>query len=97
MSKQQTIVEVDGPEEGDWTTVDHEAFWAHGRLVLCQRSRRGADGTWREGWYAEQHGLFLHASSMEAAVLKVMDLDRWWPNVWWLNDHGDAHQVELTY
>jgi hypothetical protein len=61
------------PEDGDYTTTDHERFYQDGKLAVLVEE--GAE------W---AHALKAH-----------MDEQRFWPNVWFLSDHGNAHLIDM--
>lgn len=63
----------DEPEEGDYTTEDHEHFHQFGKRAVVVDE--GAE------W---PHTLKAH-----------MDRERFWPNVWFLSDHGNAHRIDM--
>lgn len=63
----------DAPEEGDYTTADHEHFYQFGKLVFVVSEE--------EEW---------------PPTLKAhMNCEQFWPNVWWISDHGNAHLIVL--
>ena len=63
----------DAPEEGDYTTADHEHFHQFGKLVLVVSEEE----EWRPKLKAQ------------------MDREQFWPNVWWISDHGNAHLMQM--
>jgi hypothetical protein len=69
------------PEEGDWTTMDHINFFSDGHLML-QAHMPGDRHT----------PLCDHC--MWDAIDAVMDLEKFWPNVWFISDHGNAHLMK---
>ena len=64
----------DAPEEGDYTTEDHEHFYQFGKRAVVVSEE--------EEW---------------PPTLKAhMDREQFWPNVWWISDHGNAHLINLS-
>ncbi len=43
-------------------------------------------------WY--QHGKLYHKGD-EASLKQKMAQDQFWPNVWFISDHGNAHLMTL--
>lgn len=60
--------EEESPEEGDYTTEDHEHWYQHGKLAV-------------EGDYAD--------------VVQHMNQEKFWPNAWFISDHGNAHLITM--
>lgn len=83
------------PEDGDLTTTDHETFYQHGRLVLDGRNRtQGIYYAWiGPGKPQERMGPF---ATVKDALRAYMDRVQFWPNCWFISDHGNAHLMDLT-
>ncbi len=83
------------PQEGDLTTEDHEMFYQNGRLVLDGRNKTsGIYYAWiGPGKPQERMGPF---ETVERALRAYMDRTQFWPNVWFISDHGNAHLMDLT-
>ncbi len=93
------------PQEGDITTSDHETFYQDGKVVL-----RMIDGPTGEYWeyrdysHADANGVRTGArylplgrfASVEQAIKAYMVATQFWPNVWFISDHGNAHLMDLT-
>jgi hypothetical protein len=81
------------PGDDDITTTDHEEFYQDGRLVLSASRNR-------EGYYyaridgrEQRIGPF---SDYKAALRAFMDRVQFWPNAWFISDHGNAHLIDLS-
>lgn len=49
--------------------------------------------------FYQSHKLWLEIDEdedMVAAIQARMEKDRFWPNVWFISDHGNAHLMSLT-
>jgi hypothetical protein len=64
---------LDQPEEGDYTTEDHQHFYQYGKLVV----EVAEDEDWQP--YVKAH----------------MEASKFFPNVFWISDHGNAHLLSL--
>lgn len=86
------------PQEDDLTTTDHETFYQNGKPVLRILGR--LSGNWE--YYQNEPGKFARwhvlgtFSSYESAVRAYMDRVQFWPNCWFISDHGNAHLMDLT-
>lgn len=86
---------ADEPTEDDLTTTDHETFYQYGTKVL----ELGARDEW---WFDKQTGgircnsLLGTFPDYRAAIRAYMDRVRFWPNAWFISDHGNAHRIDLT-
>lgn len=74
------VAEENGPEEGDYTTTDHIHWYQDGRLVLTTADR------------GDPHSPADHAYAL---VKAHMDGAQFWPNAWFISDHGNAHLINL--
>ena len=63
----------DEPQEGDYTTEDHQKFYQYGKLVL--ELDEDAD----------------HVAELK----KHMETEQFFPDAWFISDHGNAHRIEL--
>jgi hypothetical protein len=80
------------PQEDDITTTDHLEFYASGKLVL--NASRNTEGK----WYARNSDgspFDIRADSYEDALRQYMNHVAYWPNVWFISDHGNAHLITL--
>jgi hypothetical protein len=74
------------PEEGDLTTQDHVRFFQDGRIVLTLQVYDRSDGTYRDAESGE-----LSDEAMWRQIEAYMKETNFWPNVWFISDHGNAH------
>lgn len=74
------------PEEEDITSPDGRTFYQYGKHVVVPNS----DETfcYRDG--SRMVGRYLTA---EAALKTYMHKAQFWPNVWIISDHGNAHPM----
>lgn len=82
----------DEPQEDDITTGDHKRFYMYGRLILEQ------DDTRENRWYgydSKRRQFIVRADTCEKAIRIYMDEVKFWPNVWFISDHGNAHRMTL--
>ena len=93
------------PAEDDITTSDHETFYQngtpHAKRVLWFESRWKGHGEPTEHWYYSESGhsfgdILGDFDTCESAVRAYMDRTQFWPNVWFISDHGNAHLMDLT-
>jgi hypothetical protein len=68
------------PEEGDYTTTDHIDWHQYGKLVLTT---------------ADAEDRYSPADDGYARVKAHMDREKFWPNAWFISDHGNAHLIDL--
>lgn len=61
------------PEEGAYTTSDHQSFFQFGRLAVVV----GEGAEWAH--VQKEH----------------MDQEQFWPNVWFVSDHRNAHLLDM--
>lgn len=86
------------PEEDDITTTDHRKFYQSGKLAfeLIDTQAKWGDGT--PGFELSCRGNRHHEktfSSIEHAIRAYMDAEQFWPNCWFISDHGNAHLMDL--
>lgn len=83
-----------GPQDEDLVTSDHVHFYSHGgpnRLAFeLQETSTGhyrvhARGLQVPGQYA----------TVERAIRAYMQASQFWPNCWFISDHGNAHLMDL--
>lgn len=78
------------PEDGDLTTTDHETFYQDGKIILS----RGPADRWD---IRHPNRVFLGTfADCEDALRAYMDRVQFWPNCWFISDHGNAHLMDLT-
>jgi hypothetical protein len=81
------------PHEDDITTDDHSRFYQPGRVVMTYHE----DGTANYLPDNTPHWRMLGTfKSCEAALRAYMDATQYWPNCWFISDHGNAHLVDLS-
>lgn len=84
------------PGEDDITTRDHASFYQYGKLVLQARHT-----TTGEVWYARKGSApyctpLGRFATVEQAIKAFMVQEQFWPSVWFISDHGNAHLMDLT-
>jgi hypothetical protein len=92
--------EENEPSDGDITTTDHETFYQYGRIIL--RLYRGHWEMWDKfnatapnlgTWRAM---LKIDPEDYRNALQTYMKRSRFFPNCWFVSDHGNAHLINLT-
>lgn len=87
--------EAAGPQEDDLTTEDHRTFYKFGHCVL--ESVTDDTGDWWR-YRATSRGPWMplcQGVDDQQAVQIYMDKTQYWPNVWFISDHGNAHLVRF--
>jgi hypothetical protein len=82
------------PQEDDITTSNHTTFYQYGKIVLT--NNKPIPGTWA---YRANDGTLRHLGTFatcEQAVRAYMDRVQFWPAVWFISDHGNAHLMDLS-
>jgi hypothetical protein len=78
------------PQEDDITTEDHENFYQNGSKVLKNAG---------DNFYHYYNGrIWLHLGEFEdyrEALRAYMEKTQWFPNCWFISDHGNAHLIEF--
>lgn len=72
-------ITFDEPEEGDYTTEDHRTFFQYGKIAVSVSMAEYDVDT--------DAGL--------KAVAAHMGSKKFWPNVWFISDHGNAHLLTM--
>ncbi len=79
------------PSDEDITTSDHEKFYQSGDLVLFG----AANGEWYYYTRGSRHSASVHLGTFHdnhrAALRAYMDRTQYYPTVWFISDHGNAH------
>ena len=77
--------ERQGPQEGDITTEDHEKWYQDGKLIAY----------WSEtaGTYFLTDGTDCDTDDWREAIRRHCDREKFWPNCWFISDHGNAHLI----
>lgn len=81
---------ADEPDEDAITTTDHERFYQYGKPVFWLNTY-GPEVVLYVGSETLGHAY----NSMESAIRAYMDRVKFWPDVWFISDHGNAHRIEL--
>lgn len=90
-SEHECNPEPSEPEEGDITTEDHETFYQYGKLVLERMP-----GSWRIVSDRVSTWLMYDTEDYTTALRAYMERVQFWPNCWFISDHGNAHLMDLT-
>jgi hypothetical protein len=80
-------VENAGPQDSDITTQDHVRFWQDGRIVLEQQQNGN--------WFSPLIGKTIGQGDWKWAVREWTEIDSYYPNIWFISDHGNAHLIDL--
>lgn len=85
------------PQEDDITTTDHETFYQYGQPIISNARKRN-DLDLSETWYFQIDGkqFKVEAEDYRAALRAYMDRTQFWPNAWFISDHGNAHLIDLS-
>jgi hypothetical protein len=89
------------PEDGDLSTGDHYTYFQHGSIVL-ERARHKYSRAWLQVWYARDRSdkpwyqLGNFGDDHVSAVRAYMEKIEYWPTVWFISDHGNAHVMDLS-
>lgn len=78
------------PEEDDITTTDHVKFYASGHLAFSYDEE---DQTLTTLKGADIH--LADDADYHDALKAYMDHEQYWPNCWFISDHGNAHRIEF--
>lgn len=79
--------EFEEPEEGDLITSDHIHFYQYRKLVLTIKAKERGK---KFGEWIETNGP-ASGKVMWKKIEEYMKQDRFWPNVWFISDRGNAH------
>lgn len=83
-----------GPQDDDLTTSDHRQFFYHGgpgRMAFeLQETKSGHYRICKSR--AQVAGQF---ATVERAIRAFMQSEQYWPNCWFISDHGNAHLMDL--
>jgi len=75
-----------GIQVDDITTEDHQTFWQEGKEIIGYGPSDAGDG---DAYYVVETG--EEYADMWDAINAHMDATKWFPNVWFISDHGNAH------
>lgn len=92
-AEHECSADEDEPSEDDITTGDHERFYQYGRLAF-RVVDNGAD---RYSGFDSAGACFAQfLASVEAVIRAYNDREQFWPNAWFISDHGNPHLIDLT-
>lgn len=80
------------PSDDDITTSDRKRFYQYGKLAF--EVRENDNGTYQLspiGRYDTRE-----YATLNAAIRAFMDHEQFWPNCWFISDHGNAHLMDLS-
>lgn len=86
-----------GPQEEDITTEDHETFYQNGKRQLWRDAPESGSGLWfirLNPTSFDTLGAF--GNDHKAALRAYMERTQFWPNCWFISDHGNAHLMDLS-
>lgn len=81
------------PDEDDITTGDHEKFYQYGSLVLW---RIRDTSTWFFRVSATRNSELGVFEDYRDALRRYMDVSQFWPDAWFISDHGNPHLIDLS-
>jgi hypothetical protein len=85
------------PGDDDITTTDHETFYQNGKQVLWPVTKISLPGRHWRYRDARGHGQELGAYVDGITALRAyMERVQFWPNAWFISDHGNAHLINLS-
>lgn len=84
------------PGEDDITTTDHLKFYQSGRLVIDADIKRNAFDPHRFFLNTSKGQRIAETDDYRAAVRVFMEIEQYWPNCWFISDHGNAHLIDLS-
>jgi len=70
------------PQEGDYVSEDHIHWYEHGTGKLLLTT-------------AEPDDPHSSSSNMVELIKQHMEEQQFWPNCFWISDHGNAHRISL--
>lgn len=87
----------DSPQDDDITTEDHRRFYQYGKVVIEPYDKRDDDPrTWLMWIGSQRKQIVVRAADCNAAVRQFMERSQFWPNCWFISDHGNAHLIDLS-
>jgi hypothetical protein len=86
------------PNEDDIKTDDHQKFYQYGKLVftVSEEKDNGKHDLHIERRHNQLPTTVKNLASVEAAIKHYMDQAKFWPDAWWISDHGNAHRIDLS-
>lgn len=79
-ASEEDFLQDQEPSEGDILTEDYIDWYMDGKRILT---------TLKPGPYSES------SDDWRESLMEWMDLAEWWPNVWFISDHGNCHVVDM--
>lgn len=73
--------EEEGPQEGDYTSTDHIHWYQYGKLVLTT---------------AYPECKYTSADDYKEQLKAHMEKEKFYPNAWFISDHGNAHLIDMN-
>lgn len=86
------------PEKGDWVTYDHVKFWVaggHDRHPVLDLTEVRLYDVGHQCFYTV-NGRDLARTTFARKIKEKTAEQNFFPNVWFISDHGNAHLLELT-
>lgn len=87
---------TDEPDEDAIRTTDHVSFYQYGKLAF---NFFGSDEDRPLAYLATGKGTRIdltEGATVEAAIRAFCDQQQFWPDCWFISDHGNAHRIDLT-
>jgi len=83
------------PEQGEqaWRAIEDEMVEAYGPQDGDFILSDDEGGIFYEGKRLPYHR--GKDEDRDDFIRRVMDAEKYWPNAWWISDHGNAHRIEL--
>lgn len=80
------------PDDDSITTSDHETFYQYGKVVftITERSDNKRDPV----YFEMSLDLDRTFASIDRAIAWALDVMQFWPNVFFVSDHGNAHLIK---
>lgn len=87
----------DKPDEDAITTEDHIRFYQYGKLAFEYREEETSDQVWYAPRRGESGKIDLgDDNTVEHAIQAYMNHEQFWPDAWFISDHGNAHLILNT-
>lgn len=86
------------PDEDAITTTDHQTFYQYGKVILQLFGSRWRylDGPVYRWLPSATDPEDFHRDTDPVTALRIyMNLAQFWPDVWFISDHGNGHRIEL--
>lgn len=84
------------PDDDDITTENHRTFRQNGRVVLEVYQAADAYTLWFGYERGKQFQIRTKPDDHVTALCAYMDKVQFWPNCWFISDHGNAHLMDLS-